>query len=297
MKHVVAILIFATACADSDASDGEAGTTAASASDGACSPGTEACACNEGGLCVAGLVCASNLCVDLGATGGNDDGGTEKPADEGDGDETTDGGSDGSEPEGSCAGNCFGSSPHLGGTCYCDPTCAYDDVCCPDYTEACPGQCFFNDDCAADEVCNSAQECVSAWGTTYNVCVDLWRDYSTICWDVGCGLADVFYELAYGGNVVHVSNTFDDALEATWTECYPIEINANVTDTTQSNGVWRATFWDRDAATDHDFIFTACFPNDGACSFVPLSFLKAGGATWAASATAPFEIRVRFVAQ
>jgi hypothetical protein len=295
------LAIVMNACGSDDrAADGDDATATQGASDGDCTPGTETCECIEGGLCVAGLVCASNLCVDLGATGGNDEGGTEKPMGDdsdgaGDGDGMVD--DDGGDPEGSCAGKCLGSSPHLGGVCYCDPTCAFDDACCPDYSEACPGQCFFNSDCAADEVCNSEQQCVYAWGQTYNVCVDLWRDYSTICWDVACGLADVFYELAYAGQLVHVSTTYDDVLQASWTECYPLLINADVTDTTHSNGVWRATFWDRDAASGNDFIYTACFPEDGACSFIPLTFLKAGSAKWSSTDAQPFEVRVRFVAQ
>lgn len=77
---------------DSDSTDG-------ASSGGECNPGHEGCACVDGDLCLAGLVCASQVCVDLGGatTGGSMTGGSD--SDSGKGSDTDDtGGNTGTEP-------------------------------------------------------------------------------------------------------------------------------------------------------------------------------------------------------
>jgi hypothetical protein len=196
-------------------------------------------------------------------------GGAPKP------DPTDEGGDDGGQP-GSCEGVCGESAPHLGGTCYCDPSCGLADDCCPDYEAACGGQCALNEHCADDEVCTSStQECVEASLQTYDLTVVEWTDYTPNCWDALSGdcLADVFYEVRYGGELIFSSDVVDETVSASWDEPVVIAL--------QPDDALVVRFYDWDAVTANDFTNSVCFTNpDGECGPVPTESLHAGGAVW-----------------
>ncbi len=78
-----------TAVTDSSSMDSDSDSTNGETSGGECNPGHEGCACVDGDLCLAGLVCEAEVCVDPGGesttgsmTGGSDsDSDTGKPGD------------------------------------------------------------------------------------------------------------------------------------------------------------------------------------------------------------------------
>ena len=239
-----------------------------------CTPGDPGCSCEPGGICGPDLVCDDDVCVDPSVVGDDDDEGDDggpKPDDGGD----ESGEDDGGEP-GSCAGICGGSAPHLGDTCFCDPSCTLSDNCCPDYETECPGQCLFNDQCASDEVCSVAtQECVAALGHTYDVTVAEWEDRTPDCWDAFDGdcLADVLYQVRYGGETVFSSDRVNETVFATWDE--PVAL------TLDSDQALVVTFYDWDDITANDFLNTECFLDDAdQCGPTPVEFLHAGGRIW-----------------
>lgn len=233
-----------------------------------------------------GRSCARRTCASIDATGGAEEGDTEKPP--------LDTGDSGGDP-GSCVGNCGAAVPHLGGLCLCDPSCAVNDACCSDYAEACPGGCLYNQDCADDEVCSVGQECVPAWGRTYQVYVDVWRDHSTTCWDTLDCLADVYWFMYYGGELVYSSAQQDNVSEASWPD--PGSIIVDSDNELESNKVWSIVFYDADGASGDDAINLVCEPDAGdACSHIPLQYLKWGSVIWDQERDWPFEVWVRFVA-
>ena len=282
-------------------SDGPGADTGAETS-GACKPGTETCACQDGGRCDPGLVCASQLCVDLG--GGPDpsaaddgaEGTTAKTTD--DGGETvsdtavdTGTGESGAVGEpGSCEGACGGSAPDFDGTCFCDPVCGTMNDCCDDYVTACAGGCLFNDDCSEAEVCSiGGGGCIAAFGATYDVVVEQWEDHTPTCWDIApdC-FADVYYRVYYGGDPVFTSSTQDNAVTATWADPWSSVID--------SDAVLRFSFLDEDNLLD-DQLNDECFLDGvGSCGPVPSSVLHAGIAEWTPDPES-FVVRVRFLAQ
>jgi len=256
-----------------------------------CPLGSESCPCTAGGGCDGELVCASQTCVDFGDSGGADEGETDKPPPEDTGADES-----GGDVEGSCENNCFSASPHLGGLCFCDPSCGMTDTCCPDYETACPGQCLFPDDCASDEVCNSAQECVPAWGQIYDVCVDNWADFSPTCWDFDDCFADVYYTIYYGGTPVFTSTTQNDSTQASWSDCFAMEFNSDIDDGTQSNKVLSIVFTDADGAGSDDPMNVVCYAEGGSCTYLPLLYLHEGGLHYDHDASYPFDFQIRLVA-
>lgn len=267
-----------------------AAETSAAATDptGGCVDGLEGCPCITGGLCVAGLVCASQLCVDLGGvddTQGADgaDGGTSKPSDTGEPVTTGEDTGTTGEPA-SCVGRCDGSAAP-GTACYCDTACMSLGDCCPDYVEACGGAaCLSNDDCGALEVCSPTMGCRDAFGATYDVVVDDWRDHTTVCWDVDDCLADVYYDLYYAGEQVFESSTVADVVQASWSEPATFAIN--------DLDVLSIAFADEDLDAD-DAMITVCFLADLTCGPVPVDVLHAGTYAWDDDS---FAVSVRFLA-
>lgn len=277
--------------------DGSSGGT------GGCPPGAETCPCLEGGKCDAGLVCASQLCVDLGGldAGGGDSGdsgvveggGTAKPDDSG-GVDTGSGtaGESGvvGEP-GSCVDHCGEGVPDTGGTCYCDPVCGTMDDCCADYATVCAGGCLLNADCGEDQVCSvAAGDCVGVFEADYDVVVEQWIDQTPVCWDgLGDCYADVYYQVFYGGNLEFTSATVDDALQASWDQPW--------TTMFAPESVLSVTFWDADSVGGDEVIVTECFL-DGMMSCGPLTAatLHEGVAAWQPAADADgFVVQVRFL--
>lgn len=274
-----------------------AASSSGSGSESECEAGTEDCDCRPGGVCDGDLICTPPQgCVDFGGDDDESSTGDKPPTSESSsGADSTD---DGGEP-GSCAGSCGEAVPHFGGLCLCDPSCMLNDACCDDYEESCPGDCLFNEDCPPNEVCNSGQECVFAWGQTYQVCVDYWADVSPMCWDgPGDCYADVYFEMYYGGALIGVSPTHDDVLSTSWDECATFEINSDIDDGAQSSGVWSVVFLDDDGAINPaDHIDVICEPGGaGGCTFIPLDYLKWGQVFWENMPERPAEVHVRFLA-
>ncbi|MBK8238557.1 MAG: hypothetical protein IPK74_23765 [Deltaproteobacteria bacterium] len=274
----------------------DSGTTS-----GACTPGAETCPCLDGGVCDAGLICASQLCVDLGGTSrpmaGTDDGaeggGTAKTT--GDTGLDTSAGEVGSDTgtidtPGSCIGQCGNPVPDPAGMCYCDPICANMGDCCGDYMLACPGACSSNDDCADTEVCSaSTHECLALGEATYDLVVDQWVDHTPICWDgaINC-FADPYYQVLYGGDIVFTSETVANTTNASWT----VPWSSKISDAT----VLTLAFWDEDSLGD-ETIVTECFLDEGEiCGPVPAAVLRDGGFLWDPG-DGTYTVSVRITAQ
>lgn len=293
---------FSESFGDGSQSGGTGDTIGTAGESAGCVPGAETCPCMEGGLCDAGLICASQLCVDL---GGGSDPTSVDPDDSGEGGGTAkttdDGGEDGSsgagtgdtgmigEP-GSCVDHCGESVPHFDGMCFCDPVCASSGDCCPDYAAACGGGCAFNSDCADTEVCSvGTSTCIDSFSATYDIVVDQWTDHTPVCWDgVGNCLADVYYEVYYGGDPVFTSVTFDDTLNASWTDPWTVVLDPAL--------VLTFAFFDDDTLGDES-IDTECFvQGDGTCGPVPASVLHAGTVLWDPGDDT-FTVQVRFSAR
>jgi hypothetical protein len=273
------------------------------ASEDGCQPGTEACVCIEGGLCVPGLVCASNVCVDLDETTGMapDSGGSGKPGTASDGATTstsgdTSGGTSGGTsttttstggPSGSCVGQCGGLGSD--GSCWCDAACDALANCCDDFLDACPGLCASKFDCADDEVCStSTGECVPALPHTYSIYVDLWRDYGPVCWDVDECLADVYFNMYVGGTFVTSSVVWDDVIDASWATPGVANLTADRT--------FVVEFYDYDALDENDLVTWYCPTNiDGQCWSPPISVLRDGYLGTYTSASQYYWIELRFV--
>jgi len=267
IKHWIVIALALVGCPADDT--GSANTDAAS--DGECTPGTEACACIEGGQCVTGLVCASNLCVDIDGTGSGDESGVKPEESSSSGNEET-----GMPPAGSCVGNCGGSDQSGDAWCYCSPSCMLADDCCSDYESACPGGCLFNGDCDASDVCTGGQECIPAFDHVYELTVKSWRDYTPDCWDSFAGdcLADVFFTVFYGtqGEVCR-STVHDETSDTEWID-EPCDVAINETD------VMQIVFYDFDDVTANDPTNSVCFNTGGECGAIGIEYLRAGGAIW-----------------
>lgn len=308
---LLALTLLVLACKDESGGEGEASvtvttTTAASdegsGDDGECASGTESCACIESGLCVAGLVCLSDVCVDPGGTSGGDEEGSGPKPEDGGSVDTGDAGTSDGGPLGSCAGNCGGSVPDGDGYCYCVPQCDFAGDCCADYEAECGdlGGCLFNSDCAANEVCSVANnECVPAYFHTFEVRVVTWEDHTPDCWDTldaDC-LADAFFVATYGGSEVYpMSAVHNDVAYTDWLdEPFDVAINAD-------EALWFA-FYDWDDLSPNDFLNLVCFfDNVGdPCGPVGIEFLHAGGAVWDyTNAPEPkdrFFVQVSFVAK
>jgi hypothetical protein len=278
-------------------SGGTAGTAGETAG---CVPGAETCPCLEGGRCDAGLVCASQLCVDLG--GGSDP--TADPDDSGEGGgtaKTTDDGGDAStsagtgdtgsigEP-GSCEGHCGESVPNFSAMCFCDPVCATSGDCCDDYVEMCGGGCAFNEDCGDLEVCSvGSSTCVEVFSATYEIVVDEWKDNTPTCWDgLGDCFADVYYEVYYGGEPVFTSSTVDDVVTTGWTDPWTATLDPQI--------VLSFAFWDDDTLGDES-LGAQCFTQeDQSCGAVPAAVLHAGTMLWDPGGES-LAVQVRFQAQ
>jgi Somatomedin B domain len=280
---------------------GTAGTAGTAGETAGCVPGAETCPCLEGGRCDAGLVCASQLCVDLGGlsnAGAESDtdqgGGTAKTTDDGAGELTSASASGTGETgnfgePGSCEGHCGEQVPHFDGVCSCDPGCAYFGDCCDDYETACGGGgCVFNEDCAPEQVCSfTASVCVDAFTASYDIVVDQWQDKTDIWWDgIDDVYADVYYDIYYGGELVFTSETMPDVFNASWTVPWSATLDVD--------SVLAVAFSDDDTDVD-EFIDIDCFPDqDEACGPVPVSVLHAGTMVWD---SADFLVQVRFLAQ
>ncbi|MFO0631862.1 MAG: hypothetical protein U0168_03330 [Nannocystaceae bacterium] len=280
------------------------GTGGSSGETGGCTPGAETCPCRDGGKCDAGLVCASQLCVDLGGLdGGADDsggsgmlegGGTAKPMEDsggvGPGSDSGTAGETGviGEP-GSCIDHCGEGVPDMGGMCFCDTVCATMDDCCADYATACAGGCLLNADCAQDQVCSmAAGACVGAFEADYDIVVEQWQDETPVCWDgISDCYADVYYQVFYGGNLEFTSATVDDALQASWTDPWTTMLAPET--------VLSFTFWDHDSVGGDEFIVTECFLDpENACSPVGAATLHEGVASWQPEGDG-FIVQVRFL--
>lgn len=144
------------------------GVSAHSSTTDACIPGEESCECNAG-ECLAGLVCASQVCVILPQTSTTAD--VDGPAD-----------SDGPGDSGGGADS--------GGRADSDSS-----------SEAGAPACIANTDCAPDDVCFADGVCDHAYGGVYEVRV---LSFSG-CPDDGVGGPEVYYEAREASDVVHTS--------------------------------------------------------------------------------------------
>jgi hypothetical protein len=255
-------------CSGGDETESSSNTaTTLTSGTGGCTPGTEACECIEGGQCVSGLVCASNVCVDIGGTGGADETGM-KPGTSGVDDTTT------GPPSGSCEGSC--GEYVIDGDCFCIPSCEFSGSCCADYETACPGECVVNNQCADDEVCSaSSQTCVPAYGHGYEVRVDRWEDHTPDCWDALDCEADVYFRAFHGNQgEIYESSTKTDVVVASWSS-EPFELSID------SSKVFQVVFYDFDTTSDDDVMHGVCFPDgQGVCQAIDVEYLHEGGAIW-----------------
>lgn|GEM_PF-5291701 len=100
-----------------------------------------------------------------------------------------------------------------------------DEATSPGTDETGAAQCESAEDCdtiegcgSRDCVCNRARQCVAAWGQTYEICVDLWQEFSSdgFCHTTeGC---NVVYEIIYGEDVIHTSPVHYDTTTASWSD-------------------------------------------------------------------------------
>jgi hypothetical protein len=136
---------------------------------------------------------------------------------------------------------------------------------------------------------NGSGTCILAYDHVYEVYVTEWGDNTDICWDSipGDCLADVYFRMYFGGELICSSSVVEDASWASWNE--PCAIAFNETDP------WSLIFRDYDALSPDDPVGVHAFAQpDGSPGPVPVEFLHAGGAIWG-DATTAFTVTVTFV--
>lgn len=228
--------IVAQACAGDEA---ESATQASSESVGSCAPGVQGCACGYGGACAVGLSCVDDRCIDpdSGGTSGGDSSG-----------DTT-----GGESSASTSGTGTGSASATAGTATTATTASGGSDSSGD------GPCSDNDECAGDEVCVDG-DCWSIDAIYFNVVVDLFAPPSC---DDGWGDAELYYDYYEGGD--YISSSAVSGCPGDWPD------EEVIYDPLFS---FELEFWESDAIDD-DLITSLCW-NDGSCTPVPHSILRAG---------------------